>query len=841
MQNFELKLAAKQFLSQWRSGDLRVMMMALILAVTAVTAVGFFTNRVESALKQQGGMLLGGDLVVISDHAIPADYIAEAKSRQLQLATTLEFPSMVIKGEKNQLAEIKALGDGFPLRGDFTISPLADTDKVVASSPQAGSVWIEPRLANLLHLKVGDELELGERKLTVSAILKREPSRGGDMFSFAPRLMMNLADTESTGLIAFGSRIKYQLLLAGNPLDIEHFTTWIKPRLKPGERAEDIKTARPEIKSALEKSQVFLGLSAMVSVVLSVVAMWLASQPYVQRSQDTYALFRCFGASNQRIVNLMLLQTLFLALIGAVIGSLLGFIAQQGLALIAGRLFVESLPSPNYIPILTGFAVSILVMFAIMLPHLISVKNMSALRVLRRDLHGNSQSVWLKFLPVLVVLMGLMFWQANDLKTAGASIGGLILISAVAGFLAMLISRLLYRFALANGKTQSVTLNAIKLGLANLKRRLGLSIAQIIGFSLGLMVLMLLATIRGDLIHSWQTSLPADAPNRFIINIQPEQIIGVNDFFKKLGSNQVQVHPMVRGRLVNVNGRKFDAQDFKDERAKRLAEREFNLSWTASMQADNQLLEGHGWSKEDYGKPLLSLEKDLATTLNIKLGDQLTYDIAGTRLVLTVSSIRKVEWDSMRANFFAVTPPQVLDNFPASYMTSFHLPLDITGANDNMLNSLIQKFPNLTVIDVAAILQQVQSIMSKMTQAIGYVFIFSLLAGVAVLYAALVATREERVREMTLLRVLGASRKQVSWAILAEFLCIGFIAALVASLVATGLSFYISQYVLNIPYVFNPVFTIVGVVLATLLVPLASWLVISKYLQQSPKQLLNSI
>ncbi len=841
MLKHEFQLAVRQFLSQRRSGDLRVLLMALILAVTAVTAVGFFTNRVELALSQQGGMLLGGDLVVIADHALPAKYLAEAKSRQLQIATTLEFPSMVIQGEHNQLAEIKALGDGFPLRGDFTISSLANSDKVVASSPQAGTVWIEPRLANLLHLKVGDELELGERKLTISAILKREPSRGGDMFSFAPRLMMNLADAQSTGLIAYGSRIKYQLLLAGDPHAIDDFSTWLKPQLKAGERVEDVKTARPEIKSALEKSQVFLGLSAMVSVVLSIVAMWLASQPYVQRSQDTYALLRCFGASNQRIVNLMLFQTLFLALIGAVIGSLLGFVAQQGLAVIAGQLFVETLPSPSYRPIFTGFAVSILVMFALMLPHFLSVKNMSALRVLRRDLHGNSPSVWLKFLPVFAVLMGLMCWQAHDIKTAAASIAGLILICVVAGYLAVVLARLLYRFAVASNQTQGIITNSIKLGLANLKRRLGLSIAQIIGFSLGLMVLMLLATIRGDLIHSWQTSLPADAPNRFIINIQPEQITGLKAFFNQIGTKNVQVMPMVRGRLVEVNGKRFDAKSFKDERAKRLAEREFNLSWTATMQADNQLLEGRWWSKDDYGKPLLSLEKDLANALNIKLGDQLTYDIAGSHLVLTVSSIRKVQWDSMRANFFAVTPPQVLENFPASYMTSFHLPSDTTGVNDGMLNSLIQQFPNLTVIDVAAILQQVQSIMGKMTQAIGYVFIFSLLAGIAVLYAALVATRDERVREITLLRVLGASRKQVSWAILAEFLCIGFIAAIVASSVATGLSFYISQFVLNIPYIFNPVLTIIGIVLATLLVPLASWLVIRKYLQQPPKQLLNSI
>ena len=838
-----LKLAWQQFASQWRSGDVRVLMMALVLAVTAITAVGFFTNRVESALVQQGGMLLGGDLVIIADHAIPAQYLAEAKARNLQIARTLEFPSMVIKNNKNQLAEIKALGDGFPLRGNFTIDESSHANRVIAGSPQVGTVWVEPRLANLLSLKIGDQLELGERQFLLSAILKHEPSRGGDMFSFAPRLMMNLADAQSTGLIAFGSRIKYQLLLAGNPRDIDNFTNWVKPQLKPGERLEDIKKARPEIQSALEKAQMFLGLSAMVSVVLSVVAMLLASQPYVQRNTEAYALFRCFGASSQRIANLMLLQTLFLAMIGAVIGCFLGYIAQQGLGLIAGKLFVETLPNPNYVPIFTGFSASILVMFAIMLPHLLSVKNMSALSVLRRDLYTNSKRTWFNYLPVFIVLIGLMLWQAHDVKIALASIVGLILICVIAGFLAFVIAKALYQLTKVNSKNtnQSMVLNSIILGLANLKRRMSLSIAQIIGFSLGLMVLMLLATIRGDLMNSWQASLPADAPNRFIINIQPNQVDVVKDFFAQAGVSNTIVLPMIRGRLVELNGKKFDGSNFKDERPKRLAEREFNLSWAETMQADNKLLEGSWWRKNEFGKPLLSLEKELASTLGIKLGDKLTYDIAGSRLTLTVSSIRKVEWDTMRANFFAVTPPQVLDNFPASYMTSFHLPPDTTGANDKLLNGLVQKFPSLTVIDVAAILQQVQSIISKISQAVAYVFMFSLIAGVAVLYAALVATRDERVRELTLLRVLGASRKQVSLAMLAEFFCIGLIAACVAGLVATALSIYISQYVLNIPYVFNPTLSLVGIVAATLLVPLASWLVIRKFLQQAPKQLLNSI
>jgi putative ABC transport system permease protein len=830
-----LKLAWQQLRSQWQAGDLRVLLLALVLAVTSITAVNFFTNRISAHLNNQGGMLLGGDAVIIADHAISQKYSAVAKQHGLQAASTLEFASMAINTDKNQLAEIKAIDDKFPLVGDFGVQFSADkTVQNIRARPAKGEVWIEPRLANALKLKLGDQLELGAIKLKVAGILLREPSRGGDMFSFAPRVLMHMSDVPTTQLIQFGSRVKYQLILAGDAEKLKQFIGKMTPKLQRGERIEDVKTARPEIRSALDKAEIFLGLSAMVSVVLAIVAMLLASAPFVARSQETAALLRCFGASKANIENIMLIQTALLAAIGGLSGCLFGYLVQFGLAHFAGKLFLENLPAPNLTPIAVGLLLSFAILFAIMLPHIRALKNIPTIQILRQNFVLNPSRLWLNYLPVITVITLLIFLLAKSFTLALAFLAGIFGICLVAGVLAYCLALVLHR-----ASQSKVINNTIGLGMDNLKRRLGLSVAQIIGFSLGAMVLMLLVIIKTDLMQSWQSSLPVDAPNRFIINIQQNQVAPVKTLIRQLDVNQAkpQVYAMIRGRLVEKNGQPISAEMFTDERAKRLVSREFNLSSTAVMQADNKLLQGRWWRADEAAAPLLSLEQGIATTLNIKLGDTVTYDIAGSKITLTVSSIRKVEWDSMRANFFAVTPPETLAKFSASYMTAFYLP----KSQDNALNSILQQFPNFTVIDVASMMNQVRDIMSKLSIAVSFVFGFCVLAGVVVLYAALVATRSARLQEASLLRAFGASRKQVSLMMLTEFVSIAVVASIVAVLVASGLSYYLSRFVLDIPYQFNFPLALSVLAIALVLIPLAAWLVIRSYLNVAPKQLLNSI
>lgn len=826
----QLNFALRQLRSAWRAGEIRVLLFALVLAVAAMTAVGFFADRIEAALGRQGGMLLGGDLVVIADQPMPQAFIEQARLSGLRTANTLEFPSMVMLGEEGRLSEIKAVSASYPLRGKLAIAdePFAPS-RHPKGVPNPGEIWIEPRLASLLGARQGEMLGVGERQLRVAAILQEEPARGGDMFSFAPRLMMNIDDVESTGLIQYGSRVRYRLLLAGDPAALSSFKAWIEPRLERGMRIEDVKAARPEIRSALDKARQFLGLASMASVILAMVAMSLAGLRYARRHLDTCALMRCFGAAQNRILQVFLLQALVLGLVGSVLGCLFGYAAQEVLARLAGSLFVEELPAPTWGPAVGGMFAGMAAMLGVMLPHLLRLRNVPALRILRKDLGENVAISWFAWLPGIAVMLGLVLWSARDPRLGWIVLGGLVALLLVACLVAASAGLLLKRMAASAG-------GVWRIGMANLLQRPGVGIAQVAGFSLGMMALALLSIVRGDLLESWHASLPHDAPNRFVINIQPSQMTSIDAFFKKEQLASPEIFPMVRGRLVAINGQPLDVARYGEDRARRLAEREWNLSVADHMQKDNRIVAGRWWTPNEHGQRWISVEEGIAQTLGIGHGDTLSYDISGQRIDLKVQSLRKVEWDSMRANFFAVTPPGVLENYPASYITSFHLP----AGREEVLNRLVRAMPNLTIIDVEAILTQLRGIMDRMTLAVEFVFAFCMLTGIAVLYAAMLATGDERRRETSLLRVLGASRRDVLFAVLAEFAGIGLLAGLVAVVAASGMAWYLAVQVLHIPFHFNPWLVLAVVGGGVLFVPLAAWLGLARLLQQHPRQVLQS-
>ncbi|MGJ8620041.1 MAG: ABC transporter permease [Methylophilaceae bacterium] len=833
-----IKLAWQQFLAQWRAGDVRVLLLALIVAVTAITGVTFFTSRIAAHLNTQGGLVLGGDMVLIADHAIPENAIRDAKMQGLRYTTTVEFPSMAIAGEKNQLAEIKALNTGFPLRGDMTVQFSVDAEaQVVKTIPNPGEAWIEPRLANLLSIGLGDLVELGSTQLRVSGIITREPSRGGDMFSFAPRLMMNAVDVAKTELIQYGSRVKYQLLVAGDAKAINTFGEQLKGNLQRGERLQDLKTARPEIKSALEKAETFLGLAAMVSILLSIAAMLLASGPYISRNIETAALLRCFGASKNQIQQILLWQCFFIALVGATIGCLFGYILQSVLGSIAGTLFLETLPQPDFSLIFIGYAVSFLVLFALMLPNINAIKNSPVVNILRTDVEAKVTSAAFRFIPVLIVIALIIFVLAKSIQLAITVILGMLAVCLLSAGLAYLFANIIYQLTQRSQYSKSGLFNLLKIGLANLKRNKILTLVQVVGFSIGAMVIILLMIVKNDLLNAWQDALPPDAPNHFAINIQPSQVESIEGFLKKIDIQKPQIFPMVRGRLVEKNGQALSADMYEDGRAKRLVSREFNLSMAAEMQSDNHLLAGEWWQEKDNEKPLISIEQDIANALDIKVGDVLTYDIAGRKINLNVTSIRKVEWDSMRANFFAVTPPDTLADYPKSYMTAFYL----KDRQSTQLDQLVKELPNLTIINVASLMEQIRGIMQKMSLAVANVFVLCIVAGLVVLYAALIATRDARAKEASLFRIFGASRKQVSVVMIAEYLGIAFIAASVALLAANFIAYYVSKQMFEIPYNINGLLSLFAYITALILIPGVAWFVMRDYLNQPPKQVLNSI
>ena len=791
-------LSLRMLSRDWRSGELRVLAAALVVAVASVTTVGFFADRVQRALSDEANLLLGADLVLASDHPIQKDLEEQAKQRGLRVTRTLKFPSMVLHADTGQLAEIKAAAEGYPLRGELRVATQSGTSKI-AALPEPGSVWVDLRLATRLGFKVGDPIELGNARFRISAVITEEPDYTIGFVNIAPRLLMNLGDVAATGLIQTGSRVTYHLLFAGEPEAIAGFRAWAQTRLTLGERLEGVQDARPEIKAALERAQKYLGLAALMSVVLAAVAVALATQRFVQRHLDGCAMMRCLGSSQSAILRLYFYHFLLLGIAASLLGCLFGLLAQEFLAYWLSILAARQLPFPSLLPASRGFACGLLLLLGFALPPLMRLSQVPTLRVLRRELGIPKGLGGAGYILGFAVITAMLLWQANDLKLGMYVLGGLIAGVVLFACIALVLLRLL-------GRLRSGVGVAWRFGLASACRRSSGSVAQVVCLSAGIMALLLLTLVRSDLLQSWRGSLPPAAPNRFLVNIQQDQLQTLQVFFTNHGLDQPRIFPMVRGRLTAINGKNMTSADYTEQRAKRLIEREFNLSWAREMQDDNQIVAGRWWREQDTDKAIFSVEQGLAETLGIQLGDALTYDIAGAVLSGQVASLRKVDWDSFRVNFFIIAPPGVLENYPVSYITSFYLPADRLA----VINDLVKAFPNFLVIDVAAIISQVQKIMDRVVQAVEFVFMFSLLAGLMVLYAAIVAAQDERMLEAVMLRTLGASRGQIMRAQLSEFVAIGTLAGLLAATGASTLGYVLALNVLNVAYTLNPWLWIIG-------------------------------
>jgi putative ABC transport system permease protein len=798
-----LRLSLRLLARDWRAGELHVLMLALLVAVTCVTSVAFFTDRINRALQQQAGELLGGDLRLVADHPLPPAWRSLAQQRQLDSVETRSFRSMVIAGDEVRLAEIKAVGKGYPLRGHLRIAPAPfAADAPAQGLPKPGEVWVEPLMLQQLGVAVGDRIKVGEASFRISAVLTFEPDRSGDLFNIAPRLLMNLKDLAKTGLEQEGSRIRYSLLVAGDKNKVAAYRRAVEKNLKRGERVEGVSDARQEVRIALERAHQFLGLAAVVSLVLACVAIVMTARRFAQRRLDACAIMRCLGAQQAQINQIYLLQIVLLGVLGGVLGTCLGL----GLAVGLGSLL--------------GFA----------LPPILQLHQVPTLRVLRRELGGLRPVTATTYLGGLLALAAMIIWQAGELRMGLVMLGGVMATALVLWLSAWLLIHLLKRLP-ARGQV------AWRFGLANLTRRPAASITQVMAFGVGIMVLLLLTLIRSDLLEAWAGRVPVDAPNRFVINIQPPQLAEVKAFFNEHGLPQTDFFPMVRGRLTAINGKPIDVEHLDNERAKRLATREFNLSWTARLQGDNKIVAGKWWGEKGAGHHWFSVEEGIAKTLGLKLGDRLRYDIAGQTFEGEVTNLRSVQWDSFRANFFVVTPPGVLDIYPASYMTSFYVP----AVQAAKLDALVQRFPNLTIIDVSAILNQVRNIIERVTLAVEYVFLFTLAAGLVVLYAAIHATFDERLRENAILRALGAQRRRLWSGLAAEFVTLGSVAGLLAAALSSVLGLVLARQVLDLNYVGNPWVWVLGLLVGGVGVGLAGTLGTRQVIKSPPLAVLRKV
>ncbi len=814
----------------WRAGELRVLAIALVVAVASVTSVAFFADRVSRALVRDAHQLLGADLVLVSDHAWQPGIADEIARRGLARAEALTFISMAMAGEgdaaRGQLAGVKAVTENYPLRGRLRIAPAPnEPDAPAEKGPARGTVWIEERLVTALEAPVGTRLRLGASTFEVAAVITLEPERGANFFNIAPRLVMSLADVPATSLVQTGSRVWYYLYAAGEREAVSGLEGWARQRMDRGQRVDNLESGRPEVRAAIERAQRFLGLTALLAAILAGVAIALGTRRFVERHLDGCAVMRCLGATQRQLLALHGAEFLLLGAAASAAGCVAGIAAQFAIAQALAELLRGGLPPPSALPAVQGFLVGLVLLLGFALPPLVQLKNVPAVRVIRRESGAPRGGAIAAYAAGLATLAGLLVWQAGDVRLGAFVVGGFL--AAVVGFAAVAWVALRLVASAPLARRLSAGSVALRYGLANLRRHSRGNAIQVASLALGLTAILLLTFTRNDLVNAWRRSAPPDAPNRFLLGVQPEQLAPVKQFFAAQRIEVPDLYPMVRGRLTAVNGRKVSENDYGEERARRLVEREFNLSFAEEPPAHNSVSAGR-WFAADARE--LSVEEGIARTLGWTLGDELTFSVGAQSFSARVSSMRTLRWDSMKVNFFVITPPRLLDGFPASYISAFRL----EPGRERLMNELTARFPNLTVVDVGAAVRQAQSVIDQVVTAVQFVFVFALGAGLLVLYSALVATEDERRREAAVMRVHGASRAQVTGSQRTEFLAMGLLAGMLAALGAALIGQLLARRVFELDLPPSPELWVVGPLAGLALLSLNAWISARKVLRSSP-------
>lgn len=826
------RLAWRLLKRDFASGEIRVLLASLVLAVTAVTTISFITDRAERALALEANRLLGGDVVIRADEPIADPHRANAAVPGLRASEVWSFNSMARAGEEFRLAEVRALAAGYPLRGRFVLAdPGASGERIADGIPARGSAWLTRSGADALGARIGGDIQLGNASFHIAALVLEEPDAALDYFNVAPRVFINLADMPATGLDQEGARITYRLVVAGEAGAVEAFARTSRAALERGQRLETIDDARPEVRRALERADRFLGLAALVSVILAAIAVAMAARRHTARHLDGCAVMRCLGASQSTITRIYVSELLALGVIASALGVALGLALQALIGRLLGDALGVAIPPPGLAPALEGFGVGFAVLIGFAIPPVLALKRVPALRVLRRDIPIAEPSAWLVGGLGIALVGALVWWKAGDALLGVVVLGGVAATLAALALLALLLIAVIV-------KLRARLRGPWRYGLANVARRRGASIAQVSAIGLGLMAILLLTLVRTDLIGQWQDELPADAANRFILNVQPDQLDPVRTFLTDAGIDSPGLYPMVRGRLVSVNGRAITAATYAAEgqRAQRLAEREFNLSGAAALAPDNQITEGRFWDGDSTGSGEASVEEGIAETLGWTLGDRLEFDVAGQPYAATITSLRRVTWESFRPNFFVLGQPAAIEQLPRSYITSVHVP----DAKRAAMNALVRQFPNLSVIDIEATLDQVQATADQVAKAVEYVFWFTLAAGLLVLIAAVTATQDERLLEGGVMRVLGASARQLRFAQLTEFAALGLIAGLTAAIAASVIAGAIATQVFEMNWLPDWRVAAVGALLGVIAVTVTGLFATARVVSAPPNQTLRA-
>ncbi|WP_409994038.1 ABC transporter permease [Kinneretia aquatilis] len=824
-----MHMAWRQLWRDWRAGELRLLMVAVALAVAALCAVSFLSDRLEQGLRRDAAQLIGGDAVLLADQPVPQ--VLQDLAQELGLTPTLSanFPSMArateAQGGRNRLVAVKSVGAAYPLRGHLL---LADGRRVGA--PKPGEVWVDAAVLDALQIRLGDSVLLGDASLKVGGVIVTEPDRGAGFLNFAPRLMMSDADLAATALIQPGSRVTYRLAVAAlsraeRPAPpaqavaqfVERAKALIEASAWRGVRLDSLDSGRPEMRQTLDRATKFLKLVAMLSALLAAVAVALAARDFAGRHLDDCAMLRVLGQAQRRIAWAYSIEFALAGLTASVIGVLLGLGLHFAFVGLLSGLFEVSLPAPSFWPAALGLGLGLSLLMGFGLPPVLQLAAVPALRVIRRDMGGLKAGSTLVLVAGVLGFAGILMVLAGELSLGLIAAGGFALALGLFAGMAWLAVRVLKRWVPLSGQAagSAAVPRWLLLATRQVAARPGFAVVQVSSLAVGLLALALLVLLRTDLIDSWLKATPANAPDRFVINLQGDQVPAFRTQIEGAGVKTYDLFPMIRGRLLSINDQTVKPAMYKDERAQRLVEREFNLSHSAELMSHNSVVQGQWVVDEADG---LSVEQGLAETLGLKLGDRLRFDVAGLPVEGRITSMRKVDWSSMRVNFFVLFPRKTMADLPASWVSAFHAP-----AESSLDRELSRAMPNLTVVDVSAQLKQVQSVLNQVIQAVQLLFGFTLATGLVVLLASVGSTREARTREFALMRALGASSQLLARVQRAELLGVGALAGFLAGAVAVLLGALLARFVFGFAWSLNFWVPLFSMLAGAVLAQLAGW------------------
>jgi putative ABC transport system permease protein len=828
MQSSAWRLGWRTLWRDLRAGELRLLLVAVTLAVAALTAVGFFADRLQGGLARDARQLLGGDAVVVSDNPTPAAIVRKAREQGLQSATNITFPTMAratdARGGATRLVALKAVEPGYPLRGNLTIADKpGDPGHVTRNIPHPGEAWVDRALLEALGLSPGDALLLGDAQLRIAGVLLLEPDRGTGFAAFAPRVLIAASDLAATHLVQPASRLTYRFTVAGSDQPVKAFSTWAEAQVGKdgtrGVRVESLETGRPEMKQTLDRAGKFLNLVALLSALLSAVAVSLAARGFAAAHLDDCAMLRVLGQPQRTIAWGYTVEFGIVGLVASALGVALGYAVHFVFVLMLSGLVETTLPAPGLWPIALGLGMGLTLLFAFGLPPVLQLAQVPPLRVIRRDV-GNLKPASIAVLAIGVAGFAVLLLAASsDLKLGGIAVGGFagaVLLFAALSWIAVKLLRV--------AVNEQTAPRWLVLATRQLSARPVYAVVQVSSLAVGLLALALLVLLRTDLVASWRRATPPDAPNRFVINVMPDQADAFQRALRDAGVRRYDWFPMIRGRLVAVNGKAIGPDDYSDERAKRLVDREFNLSHSPEQPAHNEIVAGR-WTPQEAGA--VSVEEGIAKTLGLKLGDVLRFDIGGLQNEARVTSLRKVDWSSMHANFFVMYPVSRMPDLPETFMTAYRAP-----SKPGFDNALVRAFPNITSIDMTSTLDQVQSVLDKVIRAVEFLFGFTLAAGLVVLFAAVTATREERAREFAIMRAVGARASLLRQVQRAELVGVGLLAGFLASSVAALVGWGLAKYVFDFEWTASPLVPLVGAVAGALLALAAGWWGLREVLQR---------